>query len=236
MRPRRRLILLAVVVCLIIVVGFLTAQRPKSVAGWGMLIDVDNDCTVTQEGGQLTITIPGGTHDLNKQLGGMSAPRVLREVNGDFTIQVKVSGEFNPGDEAAKRDDRDIAPFCSAGLLLWQDGGNYLRLERNGWWSSQDKTVACYAPLIEYYLNGQFQGPKPQAASANFFEGRSTRLKLERRGGKVTPFFSHDGQEWTAAKEITVEFPPRIQVGVAAVNTSKKPFTVQFEQLQVTSP
>jgi hypothetical protein len=233
MRPRRRLILLTVVVLLIIVVGYLTAQRPKSIGGWGMLIDLDNDCTVKDEGGKLTITIPGGIHDLNKQLGGMSAPRLLREVDGDFTIQVKVSGEFDPGDEAAKRDERDIAPFCSAGLLLWQDEGNYLRLERNGWWSKADNTVACYAPLIEYYLNGQFQGPKPGVASADFFEGRSTWLKLERRDGKVTPFYSHDGQDWTAAKEITVEFPPRIQAGIAAVNTSKKPFTVEFEELEV---
>ena len=52
----------------------------------------------------------------------------------------------------------------------------------------------------------------------------------------MTAFYSHDGQEWTEAKEIVVEFRPKIQVGVAAVNTSKKPFTVEFEELRVTSP
>ena len=140
MRPRRRSILLAVVVCLIIIVGYLTAQRPKTVRGWGTLIDLDNDCAVREEAGKLMITIPGGTHDLNMELGGMNAPRVLREVDGDFTVQVKVSGGFDPGNEAAKSG---TAPFNSAGLLLWQDEKNYLRLERNGWWSASGQ-LACY--------------------------------------------------------------------------------------------
>jgi regulation of enolase protein 1 (concanavalin A-like superfamily) len=232
-RPRRRLLLLAVVVCLIIIVGYLTAQRPKSVRGWGMLIDLDNDCTVKEEGSKLTITIPGGTHDLNMTLGGMNAPRVLREVDGDFTVQAKVSGEFDPGDEAAKHD---IAPFNSAGLLLWQDEKNYLRLERNGWWSIEDKTIACYAPLIEYYIDGQHRKIRQKVESADFFKSPSTWLKLERQDGKVTAFYSHDGQEWMTAKEIVVEFPPKIKVGVAAVNTSKKPFTVEFEEFQLDFP
>jgi regulation of enolase protein 1 (concanavalin A-like superfamily) len=233
MRPRRRLLLLAVVVCLIILVGYLTAQRPKSVRGWGMLIDLDNDCTVSPGEGKLTITVPGGTHDLNKQLGGMSAPRVLREVDGDFTIQVKVSGEFDPGDEAAKHNNRDIAPFCSAGLLLWQDEKNYLRLERNGW--CRDGKIGCYKPLIEYYRDS-VPPPESEATLEQFFKGQSTWLKFERRGNSVTASYSHDGEEWTTAKEITVELPPRIQAGIAAVNTSTKRFSVEFEQLQITNP
>ena len=233
MRPRRRLLLLAVVVCLILIVGYLTAPRPKSVHGWGTLVDHDNDCNVKEKGGTLTLTIPGGTHDLNMNLGGMNAPRVLREVEGDFTVQVKVSGEFDPGDEAAKPN---TAPFNSAGLLLWQDEKNYLRLERNGWWSIDDKATACYAPLIEYYIDGQNRGGKPKVESEDFFQSPSTWLKLERRRDKATAFYSHDGQEWTEAKEIVVEFPPKIQVGVAAVNTSKQPFTVEFEEFQVTNP
>jgi hypothetical protein len=230
-RPRRRLLLLAVVVCLIILVGYLTAQRPKSVRGWGALIDLDNDCTVLEEGDKLTITVPGGTHDLNAELGGMSAPRVLREVDGDFTVQVKVTGEFDPGDESAK--DK-VAPFNGAGLLLWQDEKNYLRLERNGWWSISGQ-LGCYLPLIAYFLDGNHQGQTPKGESIESFRGRSTWLKLERRGDKVTASYSHDGQEWMD-REIVVGFPNRILAGVTAVNTSKKPFTAEFEDFRVTNP
>jgi hypothetical protein len=229
-RPRRRLLILAVVVCLIIIVGYLTAQRTKTFHGWGTLIDPDNDCTAKEEAGKLTITVPGGTHDLNIKVGGMKAPRVLREVDGDFIAQVQVSGEFEPGDQAASSD---TTSFNGAGLLLWQDEKNYLRLERNAWWSKDDKATACYAPLIEYYLGGEYQGTRPKVDSAEFFKGRSTWLRLERHGDKVTAFYSHDGQDWTMAKEIMVEFPKRIQAGVAAVNTSKDPFTVEFEEFRV---
>jgi hypothetical protein len=233
MRPRRRLLILAVVACLIILVGYLTAHKTKTIHGWGTLIDSDNDCTIKEEAGKLAITVPSGTHDLNMKVGGMKAPRVLREVDGDFIAQVKVSGEFDPGDQAA---DSDTTSFNGAGLLLWQDEKNYLRLERNAWWSRQDKATACYSPLIEYYLDGEYQGTRPKVDSAEFFKASSTWLKLERRGDKVTASYSHDGQEWTMAKEIMVEIPQRIQVGVAAVNTSKKPFAVEFEEFRVTGP
>ena len=230
MPRRRRLLLLAAAVCLIVVVGYLTAQKTKTIHGWGTLIDPESDCTTKEEAGKLTITVPGGTHDLNMALGGMKAPRIVREVDGDFTAQVKVSGEFQPGDQPA---DPKTAALNAAGLLLWQDEKNYLRLERNGWWSTEDKTTACYAPLIEYYLGGDYQGTRPKVDSAEFFKGRSTWLKLERRGDKVTAFYSHDGQDWTMAEEIMVEFPRRILAGVDAVNTSKNPFTVEFEEFRV---
>jgi len=67
-----------------------------------------------------------------------------------------------------------------------------------------------------------------------FFQGRSTWLRLERRGQKVTASYSHDGKDWTAAKEITVELPKKIQIGVSAVNTSTKPFKAEFEDLKLT--
>ena len=45
--------------------------------------------------------------------------------------------------------------------------------------------------------------------------------------------YSHDGKEWTAVKEISVELPQKVQVGVAAVNSSDKPFTVEFKDFTV---
>src|SRR6267142_1720943 len=104
---RFRLPIVCFAVCLIAAAGN-TEDKPASFRGWGMLTDPDNDCTVKGEDGKLTITIPGGTHDLNPALGGMRAPRILQDVEGDFSVQVKISGEFAPGDKAA--DPRTV-PF-----------------------------------------------------------------------------------------------------------------------------
>jgi regulation of enolase protein 1 (concanavalin A-like superfamily) len=85
-------------------------------------------------------------------------------------------------------------------------------------------------------MDGKHQGPTQEGKPIESFQGRSTWLKLERRGDNVTAFYSHDGQEWTTAQEIVVEFPQRMLAGVAAVNTSKKPFAVEFDEFRVTSP
>jgi regulation of enolase protein 1 (concanavalin A-like superfamily) len=206
-------------------------EKPANFRGWGTLTDPDKDCTVKEDAGKLTISVPGGTHDLNQAIGGMKAPRILQDVAGDFTAQVKISGDFAPGDKAG--DPRTL-PFNSAGLLIWQDEKNYLRLERNIWWVAQAEKTACYPPLIEYYKEGQYQDTNPMGTLDEFFQGRSTWLRLERRGQKVTASYSHDGKDWTVAKEITVELPKKIQIGVAAVNTSAKPFKAEFEDLKLT--
>src|SRR5262249_18473845 len=116
---------------------------PQTVKGWGIVTDPAGDCTVKEEKRKLTIEVPGGTHDLNQAIGGMKAPRVLQDVAGDFTAQVKLTAEFEPGEKAA---DEKAVPFNSAGLLLWQDEKNYLRLERNIWWVSSEGKHACYPP------------------------------------------------------------------------------------------
>jgi regulation of enolase protein 1 (concanavalin A-like superfamily) len=231
MLVRFRVLVVGLAVCFI-AAACSAEDKPTTFRGWGTLTDPDNDCTVKEEAGKLTMTVPGGTHDLNQALGGMKAPRILQPVEGDFRVQVKVSGEFAPGDKAA---DARAVPFNGAGLLIWQDEKNYLRLERNIWWVAQAEKTARYPPLIEYYKDGQYQETNPMGTFDEFFKGRSTWLKLDRRGDKVTASYSHDGKDWTAAKEITVELPKKIQLGVAAVNTSTKPFKVEFEEFKLTA-
>src|SRR5437773_544626 len=104
--------------------GCLAAEdrKPQTIEGWGAVTDPAGDCTVKHDKQKLTVKVLGGTHDLNQDIGGMKAPRVLQAVEGDFTAQVKVTGEFEPGEKSAARNTR---PFNSAGLLLWHDEKNY---------------------------------------------------------------------------------------------------------------
>ena len=57
----------------------------------------------------------------------MNAPRVLQEVEGNFIVQVRVSGGFPKGAKSVVDQRR---PFHGAGLLVYQDDKTYVRLER----------------------------------------------------------------------------------------------------------
>jgi WD40 repeat protein len=54
---------------------------PRTLPGWGEVVDPDGDCTFAGEDGKLTITLPGTIHDLNPDIfkdgRGGNAPRVL---------------------------------------------------------------------------------------------------------------------------------------------------------------
>ena len=115
------------------------SQQANILDGWGTPTDPASDCRLNAENGKLTITIPGGTHDLSPTSGGMSAPRVLRKIEGDFRAQVKVTGEFKPGDKA---HSPKTVPYNAAGLLIWHDNKNYVRFEaETGGWQTRTGTL-----------------------------------------------------------------------------------------------
>ena len=54
---------------------------------WGSPFDPTGDCSISESGGTLVITVPGGIHDMSgvRDDRNRTAPRVLQEVEGDFT-------------------------------------------------------------------------------------------------------------------------------------------------------
>jgi regulation of enolase protein 1 (concanavalin A-like superfamily) len=216
-----------------LIVGGASSREDKAqtIKGWGTVIDPKSDCSIKEEKGKLTVKVPGGSRDLNP-LFGMGAPRVLQSVQGDFVVQVKVSGDFQPGEKAA---DPRTTPFNGAGLLIWQDDKNFLRLERNRFYVADAGRYACYPPLLEYFKDGEYQGTDPNGTLDEFFKGRSTWLRLARKGSKVVASYSHDGKEWTEVKEIPVDFADKMSVGIAAINNSTEPFKVDFEGFKVST-
>ena len=198
--------------------------RCKKLAGWSTITDPGSDCQITSV---LKVTVPDTNHDLNPRR-GMNALRLLKKAKGDFAVQVKVTGDFTPGDTSTGPG----RAFNGAGLLIWQDENNFLRLERNAYWVSN--LLLCYPPLIEHWRDGKYRGVNSGPTRADeFFKGRSTWLKLRRQGERVTASFSHDGDEWTVAKEFKVDFPDEVSVGIAALNTSNAAFSVEFEAFEI---
>ena len=93
------------------------------------MIDPVGDCKLIPDPTGLTIAVPGKLHVLSPELNIKNSPMALIDVEGDFVAQVKVAGEVMPG-----RTPVEKMPFAfhGAGLLLWKDKDNYVRLERAG--------------------------------------------------------------------------------------------------------
>ena len=74
-----------------------------------------------------SIFVPAKPHILSAEIGRLNAPRILREVRGDFDARVTVAGVFHPAGRSTVR--AYASPYHGGGILLWQDQENYVRLE-----------------------------------------------------------------------------------------------------------
>src|SRR5437763_144727 len=81
------------------------------VTGGNKPVDPDGDCRFDRDGDKLTISIPGKDQTLYDS--ELNAPRLLRDVAGDFVVEVRVSGMFEP-----TAWSKDSLAFKEGGILL----------------------------------------------------------------------------------------------------------------------
>lgn len=201
--------------------GYLFGQQ--RFAGWGALTDPDGDCAAKVENGRLTFTVIG-RHDVSDDVQGlMNAPRVLQEVEGDFVAFVKVGGEFKPAGPSTWDIRR---PYNGAGLFLWQDEKNYVRLERGA--------TEVNGQIVEYLnLHQQKDGRIETYRFELRLKRERAQLRLERRNGRLYTSATYDQQVWQGYPPIEAELPGKLQIGVAAVSTSAAPFTPEFSEFEL---
>ena len=198
---------------------------------WGTSTDPDGDCTFYVAKKSLLISVPGSgqPHDLAAEIDMANAPRVLRPVCGDFTIQVRVDGRFAPGMESSKSGR---VPYNGAGLVAMVDSENVVTLARA---ATQRKggDPESYANF-EIRTGGQLQRIGLSGDQRLPKDG-PVYLRLERRGSQFHGAVSEDGSSWHALepKEIPSDWPKELQAGVIAISTSKDEFNPRFSQLQV---
>src|SRR5262249_24572468 len=106
-----------------------TYTHGQTIAGWGEVIDPNRDCKFAGSRDELTITVPGGHHNLHPSapFQNLSAPRVLQKVTGDFDVQVRVQPFSRPKAITASTGKNS---YVGAGFLLWQDEKNFIRFFR----------------------------------------------------------------------------------------------------------
>jgi regulation of enolase protein 1 (concanavalin A-like superfamily) len=203
--------------------GYSQDRPTRTLKGWGQVVDPAKDCQFNTDGDRLTIDIPATKHDLSAEVGDITAPRVLREVEGDFIVQVKVSGNVR---HFGDRTSDEFRAYHGAGLLLWQDERNYIRLERAAISREEGGSL--------HYGNFELRKDLRRASSnASEIPDQDTYLRLERRGGRVFGATSQDGIHWLNFDSIPVELPRRIKLGVVAINTSTERFKAAFSELEI---
>ena len=122
-----------------------------------------------------------------------SAPRLTRQVSGDFTLQTSC--------RAASPEKPGIG-----GLVLWQDEQTYLCLSRG--------EFGPVAVAFSGSLNNQDIVPgrgRLPAASEQVI------LRLQRQGQWVTAYCSPDGQTWYRVGRVSASLARSVEVGVYAI-------------------
>ena len=196
---------------------------PRTKLAWQPPTDPDGDCKFKEDNGKLTITVPAKAHLLNVEGNAKNSPRLLSDIEGDFTVQVRVGGDFAFG--AATTDGGGLS-WIGAGLLLWGDDNTFLRLERAKWagrpdWPSYANWEVC-------------EGGKVKPPKLNFkLSAAETYLRLERRGKQIRASYSEDGQNWNKVTWLDIALPAKVKIGVLVGTNTARPFAPTFDQFQL---
>jgi len=207
--------------------GLASEQKTQTIKGWGTVVDPDGDCKFAEDQGKLTITVPNVPHDFTfrDDFANQNGPRVLQEVEGDFSIQVRVKAFPRPAKNTSSAGGK--YSFVGSGLLVWLDNRNFIRLER-----SAEGNAGQLFVWMERFEDG-----KSVARMQTSIKDQDTYLQVERKGGKLS-FALKDGpdqQQWKVVKTPEVNLAQKLMVGVHAINTTTKVFAAQLEELKLSS-
>jgi regulation of enolase protein 1 (concanavalin A-like superfamily) len=210
-------------------------DQPLLGTSWRDKIDPDRDCRFKKDGDALVIEIPGKDHDLWPKDKKLNAPRLLKDIEGDFDVQVRVriEGKVSEKSTAAKR-----ASAIGAGVLITANDGSIVRIEyghgRNKLWSGSILYTGQHV-LSERHSGGGLM--------YNCGDGRSRPLpknlttvwiRVERRGREIRSSYSGDKKTWTGCPPHGLPLPDKVKVGVFAFSTSTEPFKPRFDDWKLT--
>jgi hypothetical protein len=127
----------------------------------------------------------------------LNAPRVLREVRGDFALETRMEGDWEERRAGA-----------SSGLLVWKDALNFLRL---------DKFTKDPEHHGDIMLEGRVEGEFLHLGRGRL-RGGSYFLRLERTGERLAALCSTDGERWLTCGHVLFPAGDPLLVGVHALN------------------
>ena len=191
---------------------------------WGEFIDPDGDCAADFDGAAVTLDLPATRHDLSVETDSVNAPRILRDIDGDFIAEVRVDGEIQPTGPSTIPGRK---PYQSAGLLLWLDDETYVRLERAA--MIQPDTGG-----IQFFVNLELRRDGAMAGAMGALTAdEPLYLRLERKAGRVFGSFSRDRLNWQGFKPLPADLAGPARIGVLAISSGSNPLRVEFEGFSI---
>ncbi len=145
-------------------------ERPRTVPRWSCEVNFTEGAKISHHPGGSTIDLPAGVAMINApQYKLFNAPSALIRVDGEFVAMVEISNEFDPGSTTISTSTGRRFPitFQGAGLLIWQDEKNFVRLERCK--GSDGSIGLIHRVLVEVYKDGRPVGiyySKPNSRKA----------------------------------------------------------------------
>ena len=142
---------------------------------------------------------------------------------------VEISNEFDPGGTAISTPTGRRFPitFQGAGLLIWQDEKNLIRLERCK--GSDGGIGLIHRVLVEIYKDGR----EVTHFYSKEIPEKPLILAAHRKGTAMQFMFAEPPGRLTAFKELALDFNPSILVGISASNLSKQPLTAKFDKFSL---
>lgn len=228
---------LLALVAFLLTCTLLAAPAPRPfVSDWGRPIDPDKDCKITRDKGVLTIEMPGTNHDYDTARKRLNAPRLVRECEGDFELQVRLRIDSDP---SAKSTVKGQSSFVAAGILVIPPNTFWELFHRFQYGVSAEGSGADgYAAQLSRDVKGGFgEGACDNKWSKWPFKAKPEHvyMRLERRGELLLCKISPDGKSWVMIGGGNLQgLPPKLKVGLAAYSTSTEPSKVRFDQLKLT--
>lgn len=204
--------------------GATTSQMPKSAEKIEQSLDADfkdglprgweivdpereNPSIFELSDGVLKLTIPPGK-DLRGE--NLTAPRILKTVSGDFEIETRL--KFSPTQD-----------YQGAGLLIFRNDNNYLRLERA---YADENGIRFDRREDESYEPLAMPDKFPTAA-------QEVELKFRRAGKELTAFWREAGKtEWIEVGKVSSNYPEVLKVGLIGVSTADE-ITAEFAHIKL---
>jgi regulation of enolase protein 1 (concanavalin A-like superfamily) len=139
-----------------------------------------------------------------------NAPKVLQSVTGDFVATTYVSGLVY-GEDGNR-----------AGILLYKDNSNYIRVEK---WSKTQ--VQTYAVIAGTGLSTPVNG---------LTSSTSMYLKVDKTGTSVKAYYSTTGADgsWVLISTTTFSSSDPLKIGLYAINVGTAAFTAEFDYFHIT--